>query len=71
MSGWVNLAMAERLARERRLQAMAEALAIHEAESGTISAAELVAQELADRRDARIVHSPRRAKARAARRKAS
>jgi len=71
MSGWVNLAMAERLARERRLQAMAEALTLYEAESGTISAAELVAQDLADRRAARIVRGPRRTKPRSARRRAS
>jgi hypothetical protein len=71
LSGWVNLAMAERLARERRLQAMAEALAIHEAEFGTISGAELALQEQADRRTARIVRGPRTTKPRPARRKAS
>ena len=57
LSGWVNLAMAERAAKERRLQAMSEALALYEREFGTISEAELVAQERADRDDALIVRA--------------
>jgi hypothetical protein len=55
LSGWVNLAMAERATKERRLEAMAEAIALHERDFGEISAAELVFQERADRRDAIIV----------------
>ncbi len=42
--------MGERVAKERRLRAMADAVAMYEAESGAISQAELVAQERADRR---------------------
>ena len=55
LSGWVNLALAERAATERRLQALAEAVALYEEEFGTISPAELTAQERADRRSAVVV----------------
>jgi hypothetical protein len=58
LSGWVNLALAERAAKERRLQAMAEALAIYEAEFGEISQGELLAQARADRRS-KVVSSGR------------
>ena len=64
LSGWVNLAMAERAAKERRLQAMAEALGLYEREFGTISEAELVAQERADRDDAVIVRGRPKARKR-------
>jgi nucleoid-associated protein YgaU len=67
LSGWVNLALAERVAKERRLRAMAEALALYEAEFGAISQAELIAQERADRRSARAVRAPTKAPARARR----
>ena len=63
LSGWVNLAMTERAAKERRLQAMAEALALYERDFGTISDAELLAQERADRSQALVVRGrPRAAK---------
>jgi hypothetical protein len=55
LSGWVNLALAERAAKERSLQAMAEAVAAFEAEFGAISEEELVAQARADRRTAIVV----------------
>jgi hypothetical protein len=58
LSGWVNLAMAERAAKERKLRAMAEALAIYEAEFGSISEAELVAQKRADSSSALVVRGP-------------
>jgi hypothetical protein len=54
LSGWVNLALRERAARERRLQAMAAVIATYEAEFGVISPAELAAQARADRRSAII-----------------
>ena len=44
LSGWVNAALAERAAKDRRLQAMVQAVAAYEAERGEISAAELAAQ---------------------------
>ena len=52
LSSWVNVALAERVAKERRLRAMAEAVALYEAEFGAISDAELLAQERADQRAA-------------------
>jgi len=60
LSGWVNLAMAERAAKERRLEAMAEALELYEREFGVISEAELAAQERADRTSALVVRPRRR-----------
>jgi hypothetical protein len=59
LSGWVNLALEERAAKERRLQAMAEAVAAYEAEFGVISQAELVAQERSDRKSAVVVRGGR------------
>ena len=70
LSGWVNLALAERAAKERRLRAMADAVALYEAEFGAISDAELEAQARADKRSARVVRGPNKAKARATRRTA-
>lgn len=65
LSGWVNAALAEREARERRLRAMAEAVNAYEAEFGTISAQELAAQQRSDERTALVVRGSRRAGARA------
>src|SRR5437870_13498994 len=62
VSAWVNLALAERAAKERRLQAMAAAITAYEAEFGTISAEELSAQIRADQESAIVVrgkpHAP-------------
>jgi hypothetical protein len=55
LSGWVNLAMTELAERERRLEAMQEAVRLYEREFGGISAAEMAAQERADRRNAVVV----------------
>ena len=70
LSGWVNDALAEREARERRLNAMAEAVTAYEAEFGHISPEELAAQLRADERSAVVVRGrtiagphPRRPKA--------
>jgi len=59
LSAWVNLALAERAAKERRLRAMADAIAAYEAEHGEITAHELLAQERADREAARVVRGKR------------
>ncbi len=64
LSGWVNLALAERQAKERRLLAMAEAVAEYEARYGAISAAEIATQQRADQEAAIVVRGPRRARAR-------
>jgi Arc/MetJ-type ribon-helix-helix transcriptional regulator len=64
LSGWVNLALAERAAKERRLRALAEAVAAYEEEFGEITAAELAAQERADRRNAIPIRPRKRSKKR-------
>ena len=61
LSGWINEALVEREARDRRLHAMAEAVAAYEAEFGVISSEELAAQARADERAAVIVRGPRSA----------
>jgi hypothetical protein len=61
LSGWVNLALEERATKERKLQAMAEAIELYEREFGAISAEELLAQERADRGSAIVVRSGQRA----------
>ena len=62
LSGWVNLALGERAARERRLRALAEAIAAYEERFGEITPAELAFQERADRRIATTVRARRRSK---------
>jgi hypothetical protein len=64
LSGWVNLALAERAMKEKRLQAMAEAVAAYEAKFGAISPEELIAQERADRRASIVVRSSQRLRGR-------
>ena len=59
LSAWVNLAIAERAAKERRLRALADAVAAYEAVHGVIGAEEIEAQRRADERVARVVHRPR------------
>src|SRR5262245_46900049 len=63
LSAWVNAALAARVANERRLQALAEAVAEYEREFGAISPQELAAQARADRGSAIVVrgkkHAPR------------
>jgi hypothetical protein len=65
LSGWINLALAERVTKERRLRALADALTAYEAAHGAISEQELVAQARADRAAAVVV----RGKARPGRRR--
>jgi hypothetical protein len=69
LSGWVNQALAEKQTRERRLLAMAQAVAEYEARHGTISDEEIAAQLRADRQAARVVRGPRPAKAPTARKR--
>jgi hypothetical protein len=65
LSGWVNAALAERDAKERRLRAMSEAVAAYEAEFGKISSQEMAAQQRADERTAVVIRGARRGGARA------
>jgi glycerol dehydrogenase-like iron-containing ADH family enzyme len=69
LSSWVNLALAERTAKERRLKAMAEAIAAYEEMFGAISADELSAQVRADQRNAHVVRGKSRPAARTHRRR--
>jgi hypothetical protein len=55
LSAWVNLALAERAATDRRLRAMAAAVAAYEEEFGPITPEELARQQRADRAAARVV----------------
>ncbi|HEY3351610.1 MAG TPA: hypothetical protein VGQ83_00045 [Polyangia bacterium] len=64
LSGWVNQALAERAAKDRRLQALAESVAAYEAELGPITDEELTAQARADRRSAIVVRGRAKAKPR-------
>ena len=66
LSAWVNVALAERAAKERRLRALASVITSYEREFGTITAEELEAQARADRAAARVVRGapPRTAKRR-------
>lgn len=66
LSAWVNAALAEKVAKERRLAALAEAVASYEKKHGAISAQELAEQARADRESAIVV----RGRTRPARRKA-
>ena len=58
LSAWVNLALAERAAKDRRLRALGEAVAAYEAEFGVITAEETQSQQRADRAAARVVRGP-------------
>ena len=55
-----NLALAERVAKERHLRTLAEAISAYEKAFGKITAAELGAQEHADRRNAAVRPRKRR-----------
>jgi hypothetical protein len=71
LSAWVNLALSERAAKERRLRALERALEAYEAGFGAIGPDELAAQARADRASARVVRGSgaRTAKARRVRRR--
>jgi len=65
LSGWVNAALADRAARDRRLRSLGEAVADYEAEFGEITETELAAVRQQDGRRSVIVrgpHAPARAK---------
>jgi len=70
LSGWVNQALVERAAKERRLVALADAIASYESKFGVITDAELEARVRADRRSAIVIRGSRQA-ARNTRRRAA
>jgi Arc/MetJ-type ribon-helix-helix transcriptional regulator len=59
-SGWINAALAERVAKERRLHALAQALRAYEKNHGEITEAEMMAQQRADRERAIVIRGRRR-----------
>src|SRR5215831_1995753 len=69
LSAWVNLALTERAAKERRLQALGQAIKAYEAKFGAISTEELATQDREDRRSARVVRGARGTRKASARRR--
>ena len=55
LSAWVNVALADRVARERRLRALGDAVAAYETEFGVITPEEVAAQARADQRSALVL----------------
>ena len=62
LSAWVNAALAARVASERRLAALADAVAAYERQFGAISAQELADQSRADHGSAVVVRGTPRAR---------
>jgi hypothetical protein len=71
LSAWVSAALAEHVLRERRLSALAEAIADYEAEFGEITEREMREQARADRASAEVVRGKRKTRGVARRRRAS
>jgi Arc/MetJ-type ribon-helix-helix transcriptional regulator len=71
VSAWVNLALAEHVAKERRLTALASLLADYEAEYGVITPQELALREREDRRNAIVVRGSAKPSTRKRRSKAA
>ena len=57
LSAWINVAIIERMEKDRRLQSLARAVADYEKAFGTITREEIAAQERADRAAARVVRT--------------
>jgi hypothetical protein len=70
LSAWVNEALAERAAKERRLAALAEAVASYEVAFGPISDQELLLQRRLDRAAAKVIRAGGRTPSTGRRRKA-
>ena len=60
LSAWVNSALAEKVAKERKLAALQKAVAAYEKEFGEISPEELAEQARADRESAIVVRGGRK-----------
>jgi hypothetical protein len=71
VSAWVALALAEQVAKERRLSALSSLLADYEAEYGVITAEELALREREDRRKAIVIRGSTKLPTRKRRAKAS
>lgn len=64
VSAWVNLALAEQAAKERRLSALSSLVAEYEAEYGVITPEELALREREDRRNAIVIRGSAKVPAR-------
>ena len=71
LSAWVSAALEEQVVRERRLAALAEAVAAYEAEFGEISEREMRDQARADRASAEVVRRRTKTRGAAKRRRVS
>jgi hypothetical protein len=60
LSGWVNAALVDRVARDRRLEALSGAIADYEAEFGEITHEEIASLRRSDREGAVVVRGRRR-----------
>lgn len=60
VSGWVSVALEDRVRRDRKLALLAAALADYEDEFGEITSEEIAAQQRLDRQDATVVRGRRR-----------
>lgn len=69
LSSWVNVALRERVEKEEKLRAMAEAVAAYEGRFGEITAEEIAAQERKDREAAIVIRGRSRAKPKRKRRR--
>jgi hypothetical protein len=59
LSGWVSMALADKIRRDEKLEHLRAAIADYEAEFGEITAEEIAAQRRADREDAVVVRRRR------------
>lgn len=59
LSGWVNAALIERAARDRKLQSLSAAIGDYEAQFGEITSEEIAARRRADREASTVVRSRR------------
>ena len=66
VSGWVSLALEDKIQLDQKRALLAEALADYEKEFGEITAEEIAAQQRADREDATVVRGRRGEATRAA-----
>jgi hypothetical protein len=71
LSAWVNVALAEHVAKERRLAVLSKMIADYEADFGVITPEELALREREDRRNAVVVRGsakrlPRKRRSKAA-----
>lgn len=59
LSGWVGMALADKVRRDQKLDHLRAAIADYEAECGEITNEEIVARQRADREDAVVVRARR------------